>query len=112
MKFSDIFHLYDHIADEDDEGNRKGNDETHVDILCSEAGFSIVLFFRFVFKCFFLLVLQWIDLLPVMDHLFRKTNAKVMKGMNQRNSQRSSHKFHTIWSRPIFIPIIITSPCM
>ena len=69
MIFSNIFHLYDHIADEDDEGNWESDDEPHVNVLCSEAAFPIVLFFGLVFKCFFLLVLQRIDLLPVMDHL-------------------------------------------
>ena len=69
MYLSNIFHLYDHIADEDDEGNWESNDESHVDVLCSEAAFTIVLFFGLVFKCFFLLVLQRIDLLPIMDHL-------------------------------------------
>ena len=69
MSFFDIFHLYDHIADKDDEGDWESNDESHIDVLRSEAAFTIVLFFGLVFKRLFLLVLQRIDLLPVMDHL-------------------------------------------
>ena len=46
-----------------------GDDEPHVDVLCSEAGLLVLFSFSFVFKCFFLFLLQRIDLLPVMDHL-------------------------------------------
>ena len=63
------FHLNDHIADKDDECNWESDDESHIDVLCGEAAFPIVLFFGLVLKCLLLLVLQRVDFLPVMDHL-------------------------------------------
>ena len=62
-------HLYDHVADEDDEGDRESDDERHVDILRSEASLSVVLDLAVLLESLLLLVLQRVDLLTVVDHL-------------------------------------------
>ena len=64
-------HLYDHVADEDDEGDRESDDEWHVDILRGEASLSVVLDLTVLLKSLLLLVLQRVDLLTVVDHLRR-----------------------------------------
>ena len=89
------FHLCDHVADKDDKGDGEGDDEPKVDVLCSETGFSIVFFFfAFLLKCFLLFVLQWVDLLTVVDYLFVKVLYLKEKYESATSHSINSHPNH------------------